>query len=160
MSGGIKSPKWGHQWLLMCFLFAALVIFPAFVQVKKRYSNKQITPSKTSMKPENEPLEKEIPIGNPSFPGSMSPWKRRFLLETELCTRLSAQCPLQLSLFLSPARRGVLEEVTYTTWNIALSTVVFHTIVFKFKGNIQRYAILPSKDGKNKWTIDTSIYRL
>ena len=30
------------------------------------------TPRKTNMEPENEPLEEEIPIKNPSFSGSMS----------------------------------------------------------------------------------------
>ena len=29
------------------------------------------TPLKLNMEPENQPLEKEIPIGNPSFSGSM-----------------------------------------------------------------------------------------
>ena len=31
----------------------------------------ELTPPKFNMEPENQPLEKEIPIGNPSFSGSM-----------------------------------------------------------------------------------------
>ena len=31
----------------------------------------KLTPPKTKMEPENEALEDEIPIGNPSFSGSM-----------------------------------------------------------------------------------------
>ena len=37
----------------------------------KWLSNDVTTPPKTNMEPENGPLEKEIPIGNHPFPGSM-----------------------------------------------------------------------------------------
>ena len=37
----------------------------------KMGENHLATPRKTNMEPENEPLEEEIPIRNPSFSGSM-----------------------------------------------------------------------------------------